>query len=73
MEIAEKGAQELPGRDRAKQRALLRYHYQIDPAGLSDEAFDQLWEEYLYVRHQDREMLVSVMRQVVAEAFGKQK
>ncbi|WP_143164256.1 sarcosine oxidase subunit delta [Hymenobacter daecheongensis] len=49
--------------------ALLRFHYKVDPDTLSDRAYYTLWHDYLYVRSQERALLLGVMRQVISEAF----
>jgi len=56
--------------DQRKVAALLRFHYGVDPAELDDEAYLQLWFEFAYVHRNTREMHVSALRQVLAEAFG---
>ncbi len=56
--------------DSRKVDALLRFHYKVEPSSLSDEAYWQLWYDYLFVREQKRELMLGVMRQVVNEAFS---
>ncbi|MFD2787941.1 hypothetical protein [Hymenobacter rubripertinctus] len=49
--------------------ALLRFHFKLDPQELDDEAYWQLWYDYLYARQTERNLLLGVMRQVISEAF----
>ena len=57
--------------DSRKADALLRHHYKDDPSQLTDEEYAERWNDFLYAREQDRNMLLSVFRQVLSEAFGK--
>lgn len=59
--------------DDRKVDALLRLHYKVDPAKLSDRKRLELWSEYVYTRQAEREFQLGIFRQVLSEAFPPTK
>jgi hypothetical protein len=52
--------------------ATLRYYYpNINVDRLSDERREKLWNEWIYVRSQERIFQLGILRQVIEEAFSK--
>lgn len=54
-----------------KTDAILRFYYKIDPDQLGDQEYIKLLTEYAYVRKEERNFYIGILRQVVSEAFGK--
>ncbi len=57
--------------DDRKVDALLRFHFKVNPRKLEEKARLKLWYDLLYAREEERKFQLSILRQILNEAFPK--
>lgn len=48
---------------------MIRYHYRLDPATLSDSEFLELLAEYTFCQEQENKRMLGILRTVFSEAL----
>jgi hypothetical protein len=51
--------------------ALLRFYYQIDPTELSDEAWTELFNEYLFVKQLEHKNEKAILKGTLIEVLNE--